>query len=62
MRIQRTRTSSQKRKWHKKMKPKTIKTDIYPVYDNIDAANYTLLVTMLHTSIIIIGNKNTLYR
>ena len=46
MEIETTRTSSQKRKCHKKMKPKTIKTDMYPVYDNIDAATYVLPVTI----------------
>lgn len=44
------------------MKPKTIKTDMYPVYDNIDAATYMLPVTIIPTSTIIIGSKKTLYR
>lgn len=62
MEIEATRTSSQKRKCHKKMKPKTIKTDMYPVYDNIDAATYMLPVTIIPTSTIIIGSKKTLYK
>lgn len=44
------------------MKPKTIRMDIYPVYDSIDAATYVLPVMIIPTSMIIIGSKKTLYR